>query len=572
MKNYRDVKEGSLRDYFRGIDGEVNIQVEQVGDNYMLNQIRIKDYRNIDFTQDSHLALMNLTENININGGKAVVYRVNNEIRREGDFSSDRGTVLEFKVQGTDYQWKRAVGDILNLNSKANGNIVEVGTVKYSDELGLLTSTFISNNIIIYQGLSYGILRMDWETTLSSEVYREITEVARMCPLVFEDGELELNETGEFLKLNTHNIQKLKEKTNEVKQRIVDYKNKQFGGKFGIENLELAREALKLTKETPASINFEITLTDGTSLNDVESRWYNWDTTPLTPHNGVVKVYGDCLSVSGVKLSWIVENVNKGEVFYKPEKFGLRERKWVKKNRKGHLMIDRDKFNLPDKLVEDWVKSKIIGVLHIPPNELVWIGRQKKVETPDTLVITPIDIHQPKSLSFYLSNQSKTLITREKPTGSLGEYSVYRLKKKDYDKLLSLGFMKLEDFVEANKDELSKSLNTWSKMQEIQKADNYSRFKFRDDLQKEVYADKNKYEYGYNYYLKHLDTHPDYQWIDKVERFVTMYGGRYYGSDEDRLMRENIFNRLCAENLEFDDDGYLVGIKENNYIWKESQK
>lgn len=37
MKNYRDVKEGSLRDYFRGIDGEVNIQVEQVGDNYMLN-------------------------------------------------------------------------------------------------------------------------------------------------------------------------------------------------------------------------------------------------------------------------------------------------------------------------------------------------------------------------------------------------------------------------------------------------------------------------------------------------------------------------------------------------------
>lgn len=256
MKNYRDVKEGSLRDYFRGIDGEVNIQVEQVGDNYMLNQIRIKDYRNIDFTQDSHLALMNLTENININGGKAVVYRVNNEIRREGDFSSDRGTVLEFKVQGTDYQWKRAVGDILNLNSKANGNIVDVGTVKYSDELGLLTSTFISNNIIIYQGLSYGILRMDWERALGSDEYREIIEVARMCPLVFEDGELELNETGEFLEPNDHNIQKLKEKTSEVKERIVSYKNKQFGGKFGIENLELAREALKLTKDTPASIKF----------------------------------------------------------------------------------------------------------------------------------------------------------------------------------------------------------------------------------------------------------------------------------------------------------------------------
>ena len=66
MKNYRDVKEGSLRDYFRGIDGEVNIQVEQVGDNYMLNQIRIKDYRNIDFTQDNHLALMNITDNIKL--------------------------------------------------------------------------------------------------------------------------------------------------------------------------------------------------------------------------------------------------------------------------------------------------------------------------------------------------------------------------------------------------------------------------------------------------------------------------------------------------------------------------
>lgn len=568
MKNYKDVKEGSLRDYFRGIDGEVSVYVEQVGDNYMLNQVKIIDYRNIDFTQDNHLALMNLTENININGGKAVVYRVNDEIRREGDFSSDEGTVLEFKVQGTDYQWKRIIGDILNLNSQAKGNIVEVGTVKYSDELGLLTSTLISNNIIIYQGLSYGINRMDWETTLSSEVYREITEVARMCPLVLEDGELELNETGEFLKLNTHNIQKLKEKTSEVKERIVNYKNKQFGGKFGIENLELAREALKLTKETPASINFEITLTDGTSLNDVQSRWYDWDTTPLTQHNGVVKVYGDCLSVSDMKLSWIVEDVSKGNVFYKPEKFGLKEREWVRKNRKGHLMIDREKFNLYDKLVEDWVKSKIIGVLHIPPNELVWISRQKKVETPDTLIITPIDIHQPKSLSFHLSNQSKTLITREKPTGSLGEYSVYRLKKKDYDKLSSLGFMKLEDFIEANKDELSKSLDTWGKLLDIQKADNYSRFKFRDEFQKEVYANKSKYKYGYNYYLKHLDTHPDYQWIDKVERFVTMYGGRYYGSEEYRLMRENIFSRLCAENLEFDDDGYLVGIKKDNYIWK----
>lgn len=568
MKNYKDVKEGSLRDYFRGIDGEVNIQVEQVGDNYMLNQIRIKDYRNIDFTQDSHLALMNLTDNVKVNDGKAVVYRVNDEIRREGDFSSDRGTLLEFKVQGTDYQWKRIVGDILNLNSKANGNIVEVGTVKYSDELGLLTSTFISNNIIIYQGLSYGINRMDWETTLSSEVYREITEVARMCPLVFEDGELELNETGEFLKLNTHNIQKLKEKTNEVKQKIVDYKNKQFGGKFGIENLELAKDALKLTKDTPASINFEIFLTDGTSLNDVQSRWYDWDTTPLTPHNGVVKVYGDCLSVSGMKLSWIVENVSKGEVFYKPEKFGLREREWVKKNRKGHIMIDRDKFNLHDKLVEDWVKSKIIGVPHIPDNELVWIGRQKKVETPDTLMITPIDIHQPKSLSFYLSNQSKILITREKSTGSLGEYSVYRLKKKDYEKLHSLGFMKLEDFIEANKEELSKSLNTWGKLLEIQKANNYSQFKFRDDLQKEVYANKSKYEYGYNY-IRHLDTHPDYQWIDKVERFVTMYGSTYYGALEDRLVRENIFNKICADNLEFDSEGYLVGIKKDNYIWKQ---
>ena len=100
-------------------------------------------------------------------------------------------------------------------------------------------------------------------------------------------------------------------------------------------------------------------------------------------------------------------------------------------------MIDRDKFNLHDKLVEDWVKSKIIGVLHIPDNELVWIGRQKKVETPDTLMITLIDIHQPKSLSFYLSNQYKTLITRDKSTGSLGEYSVYRLKKKDYEKAIN---------------------------------------------------------------------------------------------------------------------------------------
>jgi len=121
MKKYKDVKEGSLRDYFRGIDGEVNIQVEQVGDNYMLNQIRIKDYRNIDFTQDNHLALMNITDNIKVNDGKALIYKVNDEIRKEGDFSSDRGTVLEFKVAGTDYQWKRVIGDILTLNGKANG-------------------------------------------------------------------------------------------------------------------------------------------------------------------------------------------------------------------------------------------------------------------------------------------------------------------------------------------------------------------------------------------------------------------------------------------------------------------
>ena len=567
MKNYRDVKEGSLRDYFRGIDGEVNIQVEQVGDNYMLNQIRIKDYRNIDFTQDSHLALMNLTENININGGKAVVYRVNNEIRREGDFSSDRGTVLEFKVAGTDYQWKRVIGDILTLNGKASGNLGEIGAVKYSDELGLLTSTFISNNIIIYQGLSYGILRMDWERALGSDEYREIIEVARMCPLVFEDGELELNETGEFLELNDHNIQKLKEKTSEVKERIVSYKNKQFGGKFGIENLELAREALELTKDTPASINFEIFLTDGTSLNDVQSRWYDWDTTPLTPHNGVVKVYGDCLSVLEMKLSWIVENVSKGEVFYKPEIFGLREREWVKKNRKGHIMIDRDKFNLPDKLVEDWVKSKIIGVPHIPDNELVWIGRQKKVETPDTLMITPIDIHQPKSLSFYLSNQAEILITREKPTGSLGEYSVYRLNKKNYEKLLSLGFMKLDDFIESNKDELSKAVNTWRRVLDIQKDNNLVQLKFREELVDEVFDNRGKYEYGMNY-LKDLNTHPDYQWIDKVHRLVVLYGCEYYGEPEDRLMRKKIFNKLCADNLEFDSEGCLVGIKKDNYLWK----
>lgn len=568
MKNYRDVKEGSLRDYFRGIDGEVNIQVEQVGDNYMLNQIRIKDYRNIDFTQDSHLALMNITDNIKVNDGKALIYKVNDEIRKEGDFSSDGGTILEFKVAGTDYQWKRVIGDILTLNGKANGNVGEIGAVKYSDELGLLTSTFISNNIIIYQGLSYGILRMDWERALGSDEYREIIEVARMCPLVFEDGELELNETGEFLELNDHNIQKLKEKTSEVKERIVSYKNKQFGGKFGIENLELAREALKLTKDTPTSINFEIFLTDGTSLNDVQSRWHDWDTTPLTPHNGVVKVYGDCLSVLEMKLSWIVENVSKGEVFYKPEKFGLREREWVKKNRKGHIMIDRDKFNLPDKLVEDWVKSKIIGVPHIPDNELVWIGRQRKVETPDTIMITPIDIHQPKLLSFYLSNQSKILITREKPTGSLGDYSVYRLNKKNYKKLLSLGFMKLEDFIESNKDELSKAVNTWRRVLDIQKDNNLVQLKFREELVDEVFDNRGKYEYGMTY-LKDLNTHPDYQWIDKVHRLVVLYGCEYYGEPEDRLMREKVFNKLCADNLEFDDEGYLVGIKKDNYLWKQ---
>lgn len=568
MKKYVDYREGSLRDYFRGIDGEVNIQVEQVGDNYMLNQIRIEDSRTIDFTQENHLALMNITDNIRVNDGKALIYKINDEVRREGDFSSDGGTILEFKVAGTDYQWKGVIGEILTLNSKAKGNIGSVGNVKYSDELELLTTTYLGNKIIIYQGLSYGIIRMDWERVLGVDGYRDLVDAALLCPLVFEDGELELNETGEYLELNDHNIQKLKDKAIEVKHKIVEYKNKQFGGKFGIENLELAKDALKLTKETPASINFEITLTDGTSLNDVQSRWYDWDITPLTQHNGVVKVYGDCLSVTGMKLSWIVENVSKGEVFYKPEKFGLREREWVRKNRKGYIMIDRDKFNLHDKLVEDWVKSKIIGVLHIPDNELVWIGRQKKVETPDTLMITPIDIRQPKSLSFYLSNQSKILITREKSTGSLGEYSVYRLKKKDYEKLHSLGFMKLEDFIEANKEELSKSLDTWGKLLEIQKANNYSQFKFRDELQKEVYANKSKYEYGYNY-IRHLDTHPDYQWIDKVERFVTMYGSTYYGALEDRLVRENIFKKLCADNLEFDSEGYLVGIKKDNYIWKQ---
>lgn len=568
MKNYRDVKEGSLRDYFRGIDGEVNIQVEQVGDNYMLNQIRIKDYRNIDFTQDSHLALMNLTENININGGKAVVYRVNNEIRREGDFSSDRGTVLEFKVQGTDYQWKRAVGDILNLNSKANGNIVEVGTVKYSDELGLLTTTYIGHSIVIYQGLSYGIDRMKWSEKLGADGYRDLVDVALLCPLVFEDGELELNETGEFLEPNDHNIQKLKEKTSEVKQKIVEYKNKQFGGKFGIENLELAPEALKLTKHTPTSIPFDITLDDGTSLGEVDSMWQNWKITPLSKNNGVVKVYGDCISVSEMKLNWIVESVSKGEVFYKPERFGLRERDWVKKNRVWYIMIDRDKFNLPDKLVEDWVKSKIIGVPHIPDNELVWIGRQKKVETPDTIMITPIDIHQPKSLSFYLSNQSEILITREKPTGSLGDYSVYRLNKKNYEKLLSLGFMKLEDFIESNEDELSKAVNTWRRVLDIQKDNNLIQLKFREELVDEVFDNRGKYEYGMNY-LKDLNTHPDYQWIDKVHRLVVLYGCEYYGEPEDRLMRKKIFNKLCADNLEFDDEGYLVGIKKDNYLWKQ---
>ena len=73
-------------------------------------------------------------------------------------------------------------------------------------------------------------------------------------------------------------------------------------------------------------------------------------------------------------------------------------------------------------------------------------------------------------------------------------------------------------------------------------------------------------------YLKDLNTHPDYQWIDKVHRLVVLYGCEYYGEPEDRLMRKKIFNKLCADNLEFDDEGYLVGIKENNYIWKESQK
>lgn len=567
MKNYRDVKEGSLRDYFRGIDGEVNIQVEQVGDNYMLNQIRIKDYRNIDFTQDSHLALMNLTENININGGKAVVYRVNDEIRREGDFSSDGGTVLEFKVAGTDYQWKRVIGDILTLNGKASGNIGEIGVVKYSDELGLLTTTYLGHSIIIYQGLSYGIDRMKWSEKLGADGYRDLVDVALLCPLVFEDGELELNETGEYLELNDHNIQKLKDKASEVKQKIVEYKNKQFGGKFGIENLELASEALKLTKNTPTSIPFDVTLDDGTSLDEVDSMWQNWKITPLSKNHGVAKVYGDCVSVTDMKLNWIIGSVSRGEVFYKPERFGLRERDWVKKNRIGHIIIDRDKFNLPDKLVEDWVKSKVIGVLHIPDNELVWIGRQKKVETPDTIMITPIDIHQPKLLSFYLSNQSKILITREKSTGSLGDYSVYRLNKKNYEKLLSLGFMKLEDFIESNKDELSKAVNTWRKIWDIQKDSNLVQLKFREEFTDEVYANRSKYEYGINY-IKDLETHPDYKWIDRVHRLVILYGCAYYGEPEDKLMREKVFNKLCADNLEFDDEGYLVGIKKDNYIWK----
>lgn len=570
MKNYRDVKEGSLRDYFRGIDGEVNIQVEQVGDNYMLNQIRIKDYRNIDFTQDNHLALMNITDNIKVNDGKALIYKVNDEIRREGDFSSDRGTVLEFKVAGTDYQWKRVIGDILTLNGKANGNIGEIGAVKYSDELGLLTTTYIGHSIVIYQGLSYGIDRMKWSEKLGADGYRDLVDVALLCPLVFEDGELELNETGEFLEPNDHNIQKLKEKTSEVKQKIVEYKNKQFGGKFGIENLELAPEALKLTKHTPTSIPFDITLDDGTSLGEVDSMWQNWKITPLSKNNGVAKVYGDCISVSEMKLNWIVESVSKGEVFYKPERFGLRERDWVKKNRVWYIMIDRDKFNLPDKLVEDWVKSKIIGVPHIPDNELVWIGRQKKVETPDTIMITPIDIHQPKSLSFYLSNQAEILITREKPTGSLGDYSVYRLNKKNYEKLLSLGFMKLEDFIESNEDELSKAVNIWRRVLDIQKDNNLIQLKFREELVDEVFDNRGKYKYGMNY-LKDLNTHPDYQWIDKVHRLVVLYGCEYYGEPEDRLMRKKIFNKLCADNLEFDDEGYLVGIKKDNYLWKREQ-
>lgn len=568
MKNYRDVKEGSLRDYFRGIDGEVNIQVEQVGDNYMLNQIRIKDYRNIDFTQDRHLALMNITDNIKVNDGKALIYKVNDEIRKEGDFSSDRGTVLEFKVAGTDYQWKRVIGDILTLNGKANGNIGEIGAVKYSDELGLLTTTYIGHSIVIYQGLSYGIDRMKWAEKLGADGYRDLVDLALLCPLVFEDRELELNETGEYLELNNHNIQKLKDKASEVKQKIVEYKNKQFGGKFGIENLELAPEALKLTKHTPTSIPFDITLDDGTSLGEVDSMWQNWKITPLSKNNGVAKVYGDCISVSEMKLNWIVESVSKGEVFYKPERFGLRERDWVKKNRVWYIMIDRDKFNLPDKLVEDWVKSKIIGVPHIPDNELVWIGRQKKVETPDTIMITPIDIHQPKSLSFYLSNQAEILITREKPTGSIGDYSVYRLNKKNYEKLHSLGFMKLEDFIESNKDELSKAVNTWRRVLDIQKDNNLVQLKFREELVDEVFDNRGKYEYGMTY-LKDLNTHPDYQWIDKVHRLVVLYGCEYYGEPEDRLMRKKIFNKLCADNLEFDDEGYLVGIKKDNYLWKQ---
>jgi len=127
-------------------------------------------------------------------------------------------------------------------------NIGEIGAVKYSDELGLLTTTYIGHSIVIYQGLSYGIDRMKWSEKLGVDGYRDLVDVALLCPLVFEYGELELNETGEYLELTDHNIQKLKDKASEVKQKIVEYKNKQFGGKFGIENLRTCTRSFKINK------------------------------------------------------------------------------------------------------------------------------------------------------------------------------------------------------------------------------------------------------------------------------------------------------------------------------------
>lgn len=102
---------------------------------------------------------------------------------------------------------------------------------------------------------------------------------------------------------------------------------------------------------------------------------------------------------------------------------------------------------------------------------------------------------------------------------------------------------------------------------DIQRQNNIIPLKFTDEFAKEVYANRCKYEYGMSY-LKDLETHPDYQWIDKVHKLVILYGYEYYGDPEDRLMKKKVFNKLCADNLEFDDDGCLVGIKKDNYIWK----